>query len=137
MTAAFRERRLNNELKTLSTEFDKDKREIKWTSPHGRHYRLIIPEEYPFKPPQIYQNHCRFGDIIPQQWMLKRYQKKHGTCGCIRCTDIMSRWSPCMKISDIIEYLTREEERWFEMMLDVVNDSIHLCDITHTIAEFV
>lgn len=143
--SAYRQRRLNNEMVLLRKEFNSsvnisdDTSEILWTTPRGRRYLFFLPEAYPFKPPQIYENGVAYLKTTKQPWMMREYMTKHGECGCVCCTCIIthSRWSPCMKISQIIQNLLREEDRWFQITLRSIEGYIQIPDIARAVAEFV
>lgn len=82
-------------------------------SPHGRHFSIVIPEEYPFKPPVVYLNGKFFRHVLLDRHIEKVYQRLYDTCPCPCCITILgSHWSPCLTFVTVCTRLFEHEKNW-------------------------
>jgi len=77
--------------------------------------KMIIPNEYPFRPPEVYINDKNYLDTINNCHITrikKLVQKYKYTTTCLRCSSsiLMNNWSPVLQIKNIFEEIDKNNK---------------------------
>ena len=124
--------RISNEINNLifqcsSVKIEKEDNEYLITvKNNNNYYEILLPVDYPFKPPKyIYVNKVNYNQILCiSEEKIKKYLFKFYCIKCLCCYSLINNWSPvrclCNIINDIDYIITIKKKLYIKILCDQI-----------------